>query len=167
VPGGVPQRTALAYALPVAEVVVGAVIVDASMRAFVHRRGPDRSLFPGAWDVPGGHVEPGETPLARELNEETGWRLARVLAELGETVWVGDDGVARREHDFLVEVDGDTESPQLEHPQHVAFAWVDLDGLDRLIGVGPSPGDALVRDVVARGLAAARAVARGLGQAPT
>jgi 8-oxo-dGTP diphosphatase len=140
------------------EVVVGAVIVDAQMRAFVHRRGFERNLFPGAWDIPGGHVEAGETPLdalAREVAEETGWRLGRVLAELEETVWVGDDGVERREYDFLIEVDGDTNSPRLERPEHIAFAWVDLEGLDRLIGAEPTSGEVILRDLVARGLAAA------------
>jgi 8-oxo-dGTP diphosphatase len=96
--------------------VVGAVIVDDG-RAFVHRRAYDRSLFPGCWDIPGGHVDVGETPLdalGRELQEETGWRPRRVLAELGEVSWIGSDGEPRREIDYLVEVDGDLNAPRLE-----------------------------------------------------
>lgn len=147
-----------------AALVVGAVIVDAQMRAFVHRRGFDRSLFPGAWDVPGGHAEAGETTLealAREVAEETGWRIARVVAELGETFWLGDDGIERREHDFLVEIDGDPDSPRLEQPKHIAFAWVDLDELDMLIGPEPSPGEVIVRELVARGIATAEGARKG------
>jgi 8-oxo-dGTP pyrophosphatase MutT (NUDIX family) len=133
---------------------VGAVIVDDEGRVFVHRRGPDRTLFPGCWDLPGGHVEPGEAPLdalRREIEEETGWRLRRVVAELGETTWTGDDGIRRREQDFLVEVDGDLAAPRLEWPHHVEFAWVDLDEVDRLVEES-TPVDADIREVVARGL---------------
>jgi len=34
--------------------------------------------FPNCWDAPGGHVDPGETPLeciVREMKEEIGYRL--------------------------------------------------------------------------------------------
>lgn len=41
-------------------------------------RHPDRRWYPNVWDVPGGHIEPGEAPLdalARELREELGIRI--------------------------------------------------------------------------------------------
>ena len=134
--------------------VVGAVIVDDAGRAFVHRRGPNRTLFPNCWDLPGGHVEPGETPrdaLGREVEEETGWRLRGVIAELGEMRWTGDDGVPRRELDYLIEVDGDLDAPRLEQPDHVEFAWVALDEVERLME-DRTPLDADIRDIVSRGL---------------
>lgn len=134
--------------------VVAAVIVDDDGRAFVHRRGPGRRLFPNCWDLPGGHVEEGEAPLdalRREVHEETGWRVRRVLAELGEATWVGNDGIRRRELDYLVEVDGDLASPCLESPRHVEVAWVGLDELDRLMEEW-TPADADIRPIVARGL---------------
>jgi 8-oxo-dGTP diphosphatase len=141
---------------------VGAIIVDDEGRAFVHRRGHDRMLFPGCWDIPGGHVEAGETPrdaLAREVYEETGWRLQRVVAELGECVWTGNDGVARREIDYVIEVEGNLSAPRLEHPKHVDYAWVRLDDLDRLME-NRGPEQTLLRDLVARGLAEALHVRR-------
>ena len=137
--------------------VVGAVIVDRQGHAYVHRRGADRTLFPGCWDIPGGHVEPGETPLdalAREVYEETGWRLSRVVAELGECEWIGSDGIPRRELNYVVEVDGDLTEPRLEQPKHVEYAWVGRDDLDRLME-NRTPSETLLRDVVARGVAAA------------
>jgi 8-oxo-dGTP diphosphatase len=111
-------------------IAVGALIVDASGRAFVHRRGWDRSLFPGCWDIVGGHVEPGEgmlEALAREVEEETGWRVAGTPVLVDVADWDG-----RREFDFLVDVEGDLSRPRLEVPQHVEFRWVGPDDLSLL-----------------------------------
>lgn len=50
-----------------------------------HRRA-DRPWCPDVWDLPGGHVEPGEAPLvalARELQEE----LAVQVLVVGSPVW--------------------------------------------------------------------------------
>jgi 8-oxo-dGTP diphosphatase len=136
-----------------AQLVVGAVIVRDG-RAFVHRRGYDRALFPGCWDIPGGHVSANETALdalRREVEEETGWRLRRVVAELGETRWTDNDGEPRREIDYLVEVDGDLDAPRIEQPKHIEFAWVGIAELQRLME-NRRPEQTLLRDVVARGL---------------
>lgn len=57
------------------ECVVGALIADSADRVFVQKRSTNRRLFPGCWDIAGGHVEPGEMleqALAREIREETG-----------------------------------------------------------------------------------------------
>ncbi len=136
------------------QLVVGAVIVKDG-RAFVRRRGYDRGLVPGCGDIPGGHVGVNETPLdalRREVEEETGWRLRRVLAELGESRWTGSDGEQRRKMDYLVEVDGDLDAPRLERPRHIEFAWVGIADLERLMENRGSE-ETLLRDVVARGVA--------------
>ncbi|MGH2383183.1 MAG: NUDIX hydrolase, partial [Candidatus Limnocylindria bacterium] len=85
--------------------VVGAVIYDERGRIFIQRRAKARSLFPGAWDLVGGHLEPGESVLdglLREVREETGWHMTRIVADLGVVEWVGSDGLARLEADYLV-----------------------------------------------------------------
>jgi len=102
-------------------------------------------------------VEDGETPLealGREVHEETGWTVTRILSELGEVVWIGDDGVERRELDYLVEVEGDLATPRLELPEHIGFAWLGADELDRVME-HRRPEQTLVREIVARGIAAA------------
>jgi 8-oxo-dGTP diphosphatase len=133
--------------------VVGAVVVD-NGRAFVIRRSRDRLLFPGCWDVPGGHVEPGETTteaLARELEEETGWDLVRIVAQLGEHHWQGADGVERVEVEYLVSVEGDLSEPRLELDKHPEYKWVGPSELVQL-QEGRQSWDDIIKRMVERGL---------------
>jgi 8-oxo-dGTP diphosphatase len=113
----------------------GALVLDQTGRVFIHRRGWDRAEFPGCWDIVGGHVEPGEgllEALAREVEEETGWRVA----DSPQLVYVADwetlrngSPAPRREFDFVVEVEGNLDQPRLERPEHVEFRWVGIDDL--------------------------------------
>ncbi len=96
--------------------VVAGVLVRGDTVLMGHRS-PHRRWYPGVWDLPGGHVEPGEdepAALARELREELGvtpLEPTRALAvddgDLHLTVWVvrAWDGEPRNlqpeEHDGL------------------------------------------------------------------
>lgn len=54
-------------------VVAGLLIRDG--RVLLCRRSDSRAWYPGVWDLPGGHIESGESPpatLGRELAEELG-----------------------------------------------------------------------------------------------
>jgi 8-oxo-dGTP diphosphatase len=125
-----------------------AVIVDDLGRVFLQRRSPTRRLFPDTWDIVGGHLEPGESALdalGREITEETGWRLAEVLAVLAPVTYTGDDGHIRIEEDFVVRVDGDLANPRLEAGKHTAYRWITEDEVpDVLDGEPPS----LARDLM-------------------
>ncbi|WP_046733996.1 (deoxy)nucleoside triphosphate pyrophosphohydrolase [Streptomyces humi] len=66
-------------------VVVGAALLDAG-RLLAARRSAPPDLA-GRWELPGGKVEPGETPehaLVRELREELGVEAAAVSRVPGE-----------------------------------------------------------------------------------
>ena len=79
----------------------GAVVRDDAGRLLLVRRGHAPSA--GLWSVPGGRVEPGETPeqaAAREVQEETGLEVE--VGMLLTTVHIGDYVV----HDFAAVVVG-------------------------------------------------------------
>ncbi|HKO34298.1 MAG TPA: DUF120 domain-containing protein [Candidatus Limnocylindria bacterium] len=132
--------------------IAGAVIHDGTGRIFMQRRSQDRGLFPGAWDIVGGHVEPGEgilDALRREVTEETGWTLRHVLDDLGVTTYTGEDGMERHEVDYLVEVDGELEAPRIEEHLHLDPCWVHRGEAMALLS-GTHPSDALLRPVIGR-----------------
>jgi 8-oxo-dGTP pyrophosphatase MutT (NUDIX family) len=137
-----------------------ALIFDDAGRLFVQRRSPDRRLFPGAWDVVGGHLEPGETTLdalRREIQEETGWRLATIVAELEPVTYTGDDGLTRVEEDFLVRVEGDLDRPRLEQGLHTEYRWIGPEDVPDLFDPDrPTAADDLIRALLTAGFDLAR-----------
>lgn len=140
----------------------GALIVDHDDRIFFQRRSPHRRLFPDCWDIVGGHLEPGEEieeALRREITEETGWFLSNVLGQVGEYRYVGDDGLTRIEHDFLVRVDGDLAHPTLEAGKHTEYRWLaehEVTVLDEHRHVN----DGLIRRIAEEGFAVLRSIGR-------
>lgn len=114
--------------------VVGGLLVEGGSILLCHRR-PDRSWYPDVWDVPGGHLDEGETladALVRELGEELGVKVDRrtmstaavlrgadvVLYLLRIRGWVGEPhNAAPEEHDevrwFGI---GDLTRVELAHP---------------------------------------------------
>jgi ADP-ribose pyrophosphatase YjhB (NUDIX family) len=88
-------------AAPPAVTAVGAVVVHRDGRVLLVRRGRPPSV--GAWTLPGGRVEPGESleqAVLREVLEETSLR-ARVVCALG-VVPLAREGFAYAIHEHLL-----------------------------------------------------------------
>jgi len=121
-------------------VVAGALVTAG--RVLLGHRSPLRHRYPDVWDLPGGHVEQGESEpqaLAREMREE-----------LGVQVLVHDSGPLTRLH---VPGDEQTEGLKLsvwnvrkwrgdpvnQRPdEHDKLGWFDVHDLDALALAHPS-----------------------------
>ncbi|SIR96220.1 NUDIX domain-containing protein [Micromonospora avicenniae] len=140
----------------------GALIVDDDDRLFFQRRSPHRRLFPNCWDVVGGHLESGEdveAALRREVTEETGWTVSHLLGPVGEYRYVGDDGLARIEYNWLVRVEGDLTRPRLEVGKHTEFRWLAEEDV-ALLDEHRDVNDGLIRRIAEEAFAALRAMDR-------
>jgi 8-oxo-dGTP diphosphatase len=85
----------------------GAVVRDAEGRLLMVRRAHEPGL--GRWSLPGGRIEPGETPAeaaAREVFEETG-----LVVRVGELLQTVDLAWGYRVHDFAATVEGGELAP--------------------------------------------------------
>ena len=85
---------------------VGAVVLREDGAVLLVRRARPPAV--GSWTLPGGKVEPGETPeqaIAREVLEETGLHV--VVGEILETLVLEREGLSYRIVDFACTGEGD------------------------------------------------------------
>ena len=122
---------------------IGAVILDKAGRVLVLRRKGARD---GAWQMPQGGIEPGETPLEalhRELREETGLERAAVQVVMTSGEWLAYElpaeyrnakvGWGQVQRWFLCELSpGATVIP--DNVEFTAAEWVDAQTvIDRAV----------------------------------
>jgi 8-oxo-dGTP diphosphatase len=144
------------------DLVVGVVLLRAGGQAFVQRRSLDRKLFPGCWDIVGGHVEPGEPVMAalrREVKEETAWELPPNPLLIARVDWekAGPGGpIPVLEWDFLARLPGDCPEPLLERAKVDRYAWVGMENI-ALLMEHRDKQDSFIHDLVAHALEVHRA----------
>jgi 8-oxo-dGTP diphosphatase len=137
--------------------VVGAVLVNQEGQAFVQRRTMNRRLFPGCWDIVGGHVDPGEgllEALAREIKEETAWEQPQDLSLIARVYWEKVEESLRTpvlEWDFLGVLPEGCPDPVLEPHKVDRYAWVG-PGEEALLLEHRNPNDSFIYDLVSHAL---------------
>lgn len=116
--------------------VVSAALVRGGSEVLLVHRHPRRRYFPDVWDLPGGHVEPGEEPvaaLARELREEIGVEVRDLPAEPAARLrpWPALDLAS------WVVTAWDGEPANLAPEEHDDLRWWRATDLDRAGPPGP------------------------------
>ena len=112
--------------------VVGAAIVREGRVLAARRTAPPAAA--GRWELPGGKVEPGETPaaaLVREVREELG-------CDVAVTGWLTGSAAIGRTHVLTVAtavlLDG---SPDPDPAEHDAVRWLSAAELDDVDWLDP------------------------------
>lgn len=117
------------------QVIIDFLILDKTQNMLlIQKRSEGRKLFPGRWEITGGHLEAGETPdqcIRRELGEELGMTLDRILGKVHSFYWEGDQDT--RNDVYLIEASGDI---RLEADKASEARWVDADEAALLLGDG-------------------------------
>ena len=121
--------------------VVGLVLRKESRILLLKRRADD--YLPHMWEIPGGHLDPGENladALRRELLEETGLHLLEIVRYLGCFDYDGEFG-RTRQWNFEVTVEA---ASAITHPEHAEYRWAVADEWAKL-PMTPEMRQALVR----------------------
>ncbi len=103
----------------VAAIVTG--LLRRGGRGLLVHRAPTRRWYPDCWDLPGGHIEDGETPdnaLRRELAEELG-----VVATVSGPPDANFRSPTFRMAAWVID-DWEGEPTNLELAEHDAIAWM-------------------------------------------
>lgn len=111
--------------------LVATAVLMASDRVLLCHRHPNRRWYPDVWDVPGGHIEVGETPAdaaRRELREELG---VEILIESEQPFRVYEPKSDLTLHAWVV-TKWSGEVANLAPDEHDDVAWFSVDELGPL-----------------------------------
>ena len=113
--------------------VVKIILINSENKILLLKRGVQDIRRPNQWDIPGGHVEDGETleqALIRECHEETGIKPGAIgLLHVQSAVFETDDKFVNWAF-FYGRTDSENVILSHEHSDH---KWVSLESAARMI----------------------------------
>jgi 8-oxo-dGTP diphosphatase len=138
-------------------IVAGALVRGG--RVLLGHRTAERIWYPSVWDVPGGHVEPGESEsgaLLRELTEEVGVRIPRPVTKPIARLRPPTKHEPAFELAIWLVTDWIGEVTNCAPAEHDELRWCSADELSALSLAHPD-----YRTVLARAIAEAARATRG------
>jgi len=109
------------------EIVIDFLIYDPnSFKVLIQKRSETRRLFPGSWDLTGGHLEAEEgikECIKRELKEETNMNLLKITRLVHEFVWKNN---SVKNYVFQIEAEGDFQGEVNKISEH---KWISKKNL--------------------------------------
>ncbi len=90
----------------------------------------------GFWQPVTGHVKPNESveaAAARELREETGWKVAVRGRRVGKAFEFEARGQRFREEAFVFEAESDWRTPKIDFKEHDSARWVPAADAERML----------------------------------
>ncbi len=112
------------------------------------KRSSHEDVYPNNWELPGGHVEPGESVkecVERETMEETGLVVDRIIGEFDELRWTSQSkGRVSVQYNYAARVAEPMDirlNPE-EHSEHKWITEIDVDRLQMSSGMNKVLHDA-------------------------
>ncbi|KAM0217051.1 hypothetical protein ACHAQD_007540 [Fusarium lateritium] len=136
---------------PIDKITVGAAIIRANesgrKNILLLKRADHEAYFPGVFEIPGGKVDESDSSirgaLCREVAEETGLTVSKVLSSLAPFTYTTEKPVSRSfpiemnrrvalQLSYLVEVQGDGDNFMVNPNEHYEGAWTSMEELSSM-----------------------------------
>lgn len=118
------------------EISIKAIVVNENKQILILTRSENGKL-----DLPGGHLDDGEThyhTLLREMNEEIGVKDILVHPDFHESIhWINSKQRLRIIHIYVVKID----SPISLSDEHSEYKWVSCDELESYFPYNKNKGN--------------------------
>lgn len=119
---------------PIIIEAISGVLLDENGQVLLVRRNLKRTYNPGTYDLIGGDVPPGETPiqtLARDAEEKSGIKLSEETVETKGVKNIEAPNAIIRRHLFVCQI-GNKISIKIDPKKYDQYGWYDASQVEQL-----------------------------------